>query len=287
MEGNLRNRAQQLKEKRPGYATLLDFYVAIREAQQQSKPRVQVVSAKPANGSTAASAFPLTGDAGFPVDIKSSVSLFDKLCRLGNTANQYLASQVKSIKQAIADGKLNLEALLAGGCRAGSVEQTAVNQGLDAQVLSFLVVNSTRPSIEAARDQLLKGVKSNEWRECSCPVCSSPPVLSLLEGDPARRHSLCSYCGHRWRVDRVSCSCCGNSDPDSLHSFFDEDEKTCRIDLCDKCHQYMKTIECGNLEESDPVLEDLATLHLDVVAIEKGYARTVPNFWIARRTLDS
>jgi FdhE protein len=286
MASNLRDRAQQIKEKRPGYAKLLDFYVAIWEAQQASKPFVKVDSAKP-NGGVTMPAFPLIGNTGFPVDINSAASLFDTLCRLGDTANQYLASQVKSIKQAVADGQLNLEGLLAGGGRAGPIEQTAIKQGLDAQVLSFLVFSSTRPSIEAARDQLLKGIETAGWRECTCPVCSSPPVLSLLEGDPARRHSLCSYCGHQWRVDRVSCSCCGNNDPDSLQSFFDEDEKTCRIELCDKCHQYVKTIDCRSLEESDPSLEDLATLHLDVVATEKGYSRVVPSLWITRRESDS
>ena len=54
-----------------------------------------------------------------------------------------------------------------------------------------------------------------------------------------------------------------------------------RIDLCDKCHHYIKTIDVRDLEESDPSLEDLATLHLDVVAAQKGYERSVPNPWAA------
>jgi hypothetical protein len=29
----------------------------------------------------------------------------------------------------------------------------------------------------------------------------------------------------------------------------------------------------------DPILEDLATLHLDILASEKGYQRPVPNLW--------
>jgi len=49
--------------------------------------------------------------------------------------------------------------------------------------------------------------------------------------------------------------------------------------LCGKCHQYIKTIDFRKIEESDPVLEDLATLHLDVLATQKGYKRPVPNPW--------
>ena len=49
------------------------------------------------------------------------------------------------------------------------------------------------------------------------------------------------------------------------------------MDLCDKCHQYIKSIDSWTLEELDPALEDLATLHLDILATRKGYKRPVPN----------
>ena len=54
-----------------------------------------------------------------------------------------------------------------------------------------------------------------------------------------------------------------------------------RIDLCDSCHHYIKTIDVRTLEAPDPCLEDLGTLHLDVVAARKGYSRVVPNRWSA------
>ena len=53
----------------------------------------------------------------------------------------------------------------------------------------------------------------------------------------------------------------------------------CRVDLCDSGHHYIKTIDVRALEAPDPVLEDLATLHLDLVAVQKGYARAVPSPW--------
>jgi formate dehydrogenase maturation protein FdhE len=33
------------------------------------------------------------------------------------------------------------------------------------------------------------------------------------------------------------------------------------------------------MEDSDPILEDLATLHLDILGSQKGYKRPVPNPW--------
>ena len=63
--------------------------------------------------------------------------------------------------------------------------------------------------------------------------------------------------------------------------FYGEGKESYRNDLCDKCHHYIKTLDYRNLEESDPFLEDIATLHLDVVAAQKGYERSVPNPWAA------
>ena len=95
------------------------------------------------------------------------------------------------------------------------------------------------------------------------------------------RYSLCSWCGFQWRIDRLSCSVCGSKEQGVLHYFIGEGEDTCRIDLCDACHHYIKTIDYRSLEESDPSLEDLATLHLDVLAAQKGYRRSVPIPWLS------
>ena len=73
--------------------------------------------------------------------------------------------------------------------------------------------------------------------------------------------------------------CCGNKDQGSLQYFYGEGEDSYRIDLCDKCHRYIKTIDYRSLEGSDPILEDLATLHLDVLAVQKGYTKFVPHLW--------
>jgi FdhE protein len=77
----------------------------------------------------------------------------------------------------------------------------------------------------------------------------------------------------------MSCAVCGNKEQGSLKFFCGEGEESYRIDLCDKCHHYIKTIDYRDLEASDPFLEDLATLHLDVVAVQKGYKRAVFNPW--------
>ena len=79
----------------------------------------------------------------------------------------------------------------------------------------------------------------------------------------------------------MSCPVCGSKEQGALHYFCGEGEDACRIELCDTCRHYIKTIDYRSLEDSDPSLEDLATLHLDVLAAQKGYRRAVPNPWTA------
>ena len=130
-------------------------------------------------------------------------------------------------------------------------------------------------------EQLRGELDPETRRKSHCPVCGSLPSLSLLKGEEGKRYLLCSCCGYQWRADRLSCPVCNNTDQGSLHYFCGEGEDACRIDLCDTCHHYIKTIDYRSLEESDPSLEDLATLHLDVLAAQKGYRRAVPNPWTA------
>jgi FdhE protein len=280
----LRERAQQLKEKRPGYGAVLDFYMLVRESQATSKASVRVGPVKVNSDGKELSpeeGLPLVEKVDLPIDMEASIDLFRSLCRLGSAANPHIATQVEKIDQALLDCTINLKSLLAGSWKEESIEQVAADRGFDARVLSFLIQSSTRPSIEAGMEKLRSEVDSETWRKSHCPVCGSLPSLNLLKGEGGKRYSLCSYCGYQWRIDRLSCSVCCNKEQGSLKYFYGEGEEAYRIDLCDKCHHYIKTIDYRNLEESDPSLEDLATLHLDVLAARKGYKRSVPSPWTA------
>ena len=280
--GTLRERAEQLKEKRPGYGEILDFYVKVKEAQVASKASLRtgpIKLKKEWKGRLTEEGLSLIQKEDFPVDMEASISLFHTLCRIGKTANPHMAEQAEKINKILKDNKMDLEKLLTGRGKEQTSEPVAADQGLEKQVLSFLIQNSIQPSIEAGMEQLRSDLEPETWRKSTCPVCGSLPSLNLLKGEGGKRYSLCSYCGYQWRMDRLSCAVCGNKEQESLNYFYGEGEEAYRIDLCDNCHHYIKTVDYRNLEESDPCLEDLATLHLDVLAAQKGYTRSVPNPW--------
>jgi FdhE protein len=282
----LSERAGQLKGKWPGYGPLLEFYVEVRKLQAASRGSVRVDPARAGEareGGPPGAGSSLVVPKDFPVDLEGSTDLFRSLLRLCRDANPQLAAKAATIEQALVDDTLDLRTLMAGGGSEQEIARTAGDRGLDAQILWFLVRSSARPSIEAASEVLRGGIDLESSRQGPCPVCGSLPAINLLKGAEGRRYALCSWCACQWRVDRLSCSVCGNKEPGALHYFCGEGEEAHRIDLCDACHHYIKTIDCRSLGDPDPGLEDLATLHLDVVALEKGYTRAAPQLWTGLR----
>jgi FdhE protein len=277
-------RIQQIKKKRPGYGKILDFYQSVKEAQEKAKASLKITSIqlkKEWKKLLSQEGFSLIQKEDFPLDIESSVRLFETLCQVGRDANPHMAEQMKKIKEAIDGKRIELKKLLRDGSREKRIEEIAKELALDKNMFLFLIQNSIRPSIEAGVEQLRSEVDPETWLKGYCPLCGSLPSLSLLKEEVGKRYLLCSFCGYQWRVERIFCPFCNNKDQASLHYFCGEGEETHRIDLCDKCHQYIKTIDTRNLQESDPVLEDLSTLHLDLLASQKGYKRPVPNPWTA------
>ena len=279
---NLKDRIQQLKKKRPGYGEILGFYQKIKEAQDKVRASLRMDPIKLKKESKKLSAeegSSLIRKEKFPLDIESSVKLFETLCQIGKEANVHMAEQVGKIREALDKKKMNLRRLFKKGLTEQTVEQAADEFGLDKKVFLFLIQSSIKPSIEAALEILRGELDPETWLKGQCPICGSLPSLSLLKEDAGKRYLLCCLCGYQWRIDRFFCPFCGNKDRASLHYFHGEGEEAHRIDLCDKCHQYIKTIDYRKIEESDPVLEDLATLHLDILAAQQGYKRPIPNPW--------
>ena len=68
---------------------------------------------------------------------------------------------------------------------------------------------------------------------------------------------------------------CGNEDHNTLGYLYSENQREkMRVEVCDKCQGYLKVIAA--FTPTPPGMlpaEDLATLHLDYIAQERGYSR--------------
>jgi FdhE protein len=278
----LKKRIQHLKKKRTSYKQILDFYQKVREEQEKVKAALDIkpiLLKKEWKDLLSREGFSLIERKHFPIDLKITVKLFRSLCHIGKEANPHMAEEVKKIEEILNHKRIDLEELLIEGVSESKIEDITNELTLDKKIFSFFIQESIRPSIEAGVARLSNELETENWLKGFCPICGSLPYLSLLKEEVGKRFLFCSFCGYQWRIERLACPFCGNKEQGSLHYFYAEGEEACRIDLCDKCHQYIKTIDMRKIEESDPTLEDLATPHLDILASKKGYKRPVLNPW--------
>jgi len=108
------------------------------------------------------------------------------------------------------------------------------------------------------------------WERNYCPVCGRRPLLAQLrkEMEGRSRYLFCGGCGTMWRYARMGCAYCGNEDLNKMHILEPEGASVMRLDVCDKCHAYLKTY--GEEGEEEIYLRDWATVHLDLLGEEKG-----------------
>lgn len=118
-----------------------------------------------------------------------------------------------------------------------------------------------------------------------CPVCASRPVASVVRiGAPQAnlRYLVCSLCATEWNLARIQCTAC-NTDKGLQYLALarDEHEKgtesPTRAEACDECKSYLKIFYQEKDPQVEPTADDLATLALDVLVDEQGYARSGPN----------
>ncbi len=117
-----------------------------------------------------------------------------------------------------------------------------------------------------------------------CPVCASRPVASVLRigGEQANlRYLVCSLCATEWNVSRIQCTSC-DTDKGVKYLVLQTEgdaksEPAARAETCDECKSYLKIFYQEKDPHLDPTADDLATLALDLLVDEQGYARSGPN----------
>ncbi|MTV39886.1 formate dehydrogenase accessory protein FdhE [Duganella radicis] len=122
-----------------------------------------------------------------------------------------------------------------------------------------------------------------------CPVCGAHPVASVIRiGGQSQgyRYLQCSCCSSEWHMVRVKCSCCEGTAKVAYQSIDQELEaenkandpsKVARAETCDECHTYRKIFNQEHDFYVDPLADDLASLALDLLVGEAGYARASGN----------
>ncbi|MGH9786456.1 MAG: formate dehydrogenase accessory protein FdhE [Terriglobia bacterium] len=108
-----------------------------------------------------------------------------------------------------------------------------------------------------------------------CPFCGRKPQMGVLraEGYGARRSLVCSLCLTEWPCPRILCPACGEQRSDLLSVYTAAQFEQVRVEACDACRTYMKTIDLTKDGLAIPLVDELATTPLDLWAGQHGYRK--------------
>ncbi len=281
-EDQITKAAESLKQLRPAYGAILDFYKQIFIVQEDAKNKLQIDPIQISDEMLAIKAneeFPLVNLSEFVIDTKASKMLLIKICSIIKASSGDMASSARAILEAIDTEEFDFDSLFVGLLEEDDFvfEKTAKKHNIKKSDLAFIVYNSIKSSLSICAQQLSTYLdKDQPWTKGYCPICGSPPVLSMFEGDGGERFLLCSFCGYKWSSRRLYCPFCDNTDSKTLNYLYSDEEKEYRADLCDKCKKYIKTIDTRKTERIIyPPFEHIATLHLDIKAKEMEFESSI------------
>ena len=112
-----------------------------------------------------------------------------------------------------------------------------------------------------------------------CPVCGTPPAVSVLRiggREAGLRYLHCGTCCTEWHMVRVKCSHCESTKGVCYQSVQDSGDVVV-AETCNQCHTYRKMVNQEKDPLAEPLADDLATLMLDLLMGETDFARATMN----------
>jgi len=184
------------------------------------------------------------------------------------------------------DGLLQL---FAGKLSGGFIAQIAAMDGKEAAALALLAGDTSLTGTDGA--PFFWAALSLYWAQWArsrpldvhqvvgaardfCPLCGGAPVVAMVVAQPqdGLRYLHCSLCESAWHMVRAQCSACGQSG--KLRYWSLAAEKNIQSESCGDCMSHLKVLQQSNDPNLEPLADDLATLALDALVEEQGFARS-------------
>jgi len=263
---------EKYKTTTPHYVELLDILGDILIIREEHRRKIKEII------------FPVDEDlikrkiaGGLPL-IDFSAGIFDLsepkqyFLSLLEIAEKRAPGETKEIVQKIKDGSFNFEKLI---CDSFNSLHDDTPDEVDEDVIDLVdlfLEESLRPALEKVVEKYGSTVAEIGWTEGYCPICGKEPKIGEIREEEGRRFLFCTQCGFEWRFRRIKCPFCGNEEQQTLAYFTIEGEEKYRVDVCHECKRYIKIVDFReSKEEANLDVEDIATLHLDMLANEEGY----------------
>jgi len=266
-------RARTLLAHRPHTEPLLQFYVSLLELQTAVCVPLEVDRWLPVVEASGADAPPLQLERLPLAELSPSFAAF---CRgMPETAPEPVAQAADAVSGV---GEAIRVDLLLAMLTGSDNDRAADTLGCAPAPLAFLSRGFLSPIAEALAG--LVSVPTGATPAPVCPRCGWPPQVSRLEDEPdarGNRRLVCALCATAWTFPRAVCPSCGVSGDQGLEFHVDEGLAHVRVEACKTCRRYLKSVDLRVVGVAEPLVDDLATVELDLWAAERGLEKIAPN----------
>jgi FdhE protein len=160
----------------------------------------------------------------------------------------------------------------------------ALETGFEERLQSYWITSEDDWLARAALAPFARGLREAgvaiERPKGACPYCGGGPWvasrLALPGSDGAQRVLHCALCANAWQVARIHCPACGEESPEKLPTFSAPQYPAARIEACESCGGYVKSLDLAVDARAIPEVDDLASISLDLWAHEQGFERFEP-----------
>ena len=226
---------------------------------------------------------PLLLAADFPYDPGLARTLWERLCDLLAAAGGNPAEAVRTLR-----GEVAASAGLPDRAYAAFVHDDkaffsdwAARLPQAPALIRFLAQAALTPQLAAVTEALAAGHnEQGVWEHGHCPHCGRPPFMGELRGREGQRWHICSFCGASYRAARLQCPFCLEREEERLRVFTTDSLPFFEVRVCKTCRCYIKLADLREQAETSPAaLSDLASMPLDMLALQEGYSRPAPSAW--------
>lgn len=243
------SRADQLAAAGDAVAALIASYAALLRFQRSVSERLRAPAVAPLSG-----------------------ALERDLPRVRPEAERLLADMAVSGPEALAGTARDL---LAAGQRA--IDAMLVGAWRDRSDRDFFARAVLQPYAAALADAAVTPVdRAVTPAENTCPFCGGWPQLAILQSSrdaDGGRLLLCATCLQPWPFARIGCAGCGEQDEHRLTCFSSPEWPHVRIDACETCRTYLKTVDLSRCGVAVPLVDEVAAAPLDLWARDQGYTK--------------
>ncbi|MCL6584725.1 MAG: formate dehydrogenase accessory protein FdhE [bacterium] len=283
----------RIQKNHPEMNEIIIFYQEILKRQLQAKKNIHlsfISLAKEKSREKFEKGYPLLELSFIPDTLAAYEPLIEELIALLKERGPLVSAQMESIQQDLLQDPQVIVSLAQNYLLHNFVPIYDFGQAkeLDIALLFFLIKSIVKPFAERFAEEIAATCDLSLWPKSHCPICGALPVLAYLKPKEAEggqnqlsfrgkeRFLICSLCNHCWPFPRLRCPFCQTEQPEALQYFsLESDNGYGRVDVCNLCKGYIKTIDLnhGPLAEEVLFLEDLNTIHWDLVAEKEGYCK--------------